>query len=408
MKRARKHLAIVACVILSMTSVLSVPAIVCGAAAEPAEPQVIQEAGRLRAIGGHVLSSTVPETLEVLYVAPEGKIVQKGDLLVKLDAGPLHEGLQEEEIAAQEAELNVQLAEETLSATREETSAAIELAEEALSVAQQELEAYLTGEYPMHEGEVQSAVTLAQQRVTYAKERMAAARTRHDKDRQANAQTSESAAPSEDLMQAILAMGEAESDLKAAENRLQALEIMHPLRKAQLKLAVNEKRMALMRLKNERTRTVLERQGEAKLARAHYEVERDRRARLHKWVNDCRLHAPRDGMVLHVRPNGRRGPRPEPDVRVRGGVPLVEVVDPHRFVIEVSVAPDVAQRIKPGQEATVRVDALPQERFEGRVTKIRPVVWPGGTEDRPTVSIEVEDPQGRLRVGMSARVELVL
>jgi len=61
-----------------------------------------------------------------------------------------------------------------------------------------------------------------------------------------------------------------------------------------------------------------------------------------------------------------------------------------------------AGKLQPGHQALITVDALPGERFEGRVERVSPVVDPAtGTVK---VTVEVRDTTRRLKPGMLARV----
>ena len=63
------------------------------------------------------------------------------------------------------------------------------------------------------------------------------------------------------------------------------------------------------------------------------------------------------------------------------------------------------RKLAPGQVADVLVDALGGERFEGTISRISPTVDPKtGTFPAP---VEVQDPTGRLKPGMFARVNIV-
>ena len=390
MEHADKHRAIVVVSILGVLLLLG-PVGLCAGAGQAAQREVFRRSGTLEAVDGQAVRSTVPESLEVLFVVPPGERVEKGDLLIELDVTHLREALSRQQVDVEKAELKVQLAETALGAATEEGNAAIELAEQGLEVAKLELEAYLAGEYPAHKSEARNILQMARQRLTLRREQLAA---RKD---------------SEDVTEAELAVHEAESALQGAENRLHLIELLHPLQKAQREMAISERKFGLMRMRNDCKRTVLERQGDLTFARDGYARLRERLDLLHKWVGDCKLYAPRDGLVLHGGPDqrARRGNRPilQPGRPVRSGTTLIEVVDPHRFTIEMTVARQTAKRIESGNEAVVRVDAMPEARFEGRVTEVRPGA---GRGDDSVVTVQFDDPQGHLRIGMSAQVEIAL
>lgn len=76
-----------------------------------------------------------------------------------------------------------------------------------------------------------------------------------------------------------------------------------------------------------------------------------------------------------------------------------------RLLVDVALPEDALARVAPDQVATVSVSALPGETFPGVVTYVAPRV----REDTRTVDVRVEldNPGGRLRPGMSAAVRIV-
>src|SRR5690606_723478 len=63
------------------------------------------------------------------------------------------------------------------------------------------------------------------------------------------------------------------------------------------------------------------------------------------------------------------------------------------------------RNLEAGQAATVRVDALRNVAFEGIVARISPVIDPATGTFK--VTVEIEDPTGRLRPGMFGRIDIV-
>lgn len=109
------------------------------------------------------------------------------------------------------------------------------------------------------------------------------------------------------------------------------------------------------------------------------------------------VYAPISGNVAvrHVEPGEGASP----------GVPLMRIVnlDTVRVVAEASDLE--VDRIRVGQRAAVRVDALPGEEFVGDVTDIAPQ---SGTNKRSfNVRVRIANPGHRLRAGMFARVEIL-
>ncbi len=86
--------------------------------------------------------------------------------------------------------------------------------------------------------------------------------------------------------------------------------------------------------------------------------------------------------------------------------PVALVVNMDAVKIYLDVPEMYLPRIVLGQPATVRVDAWPEEKFIGKVTKISPVI-DMATRTAP-VEILVDNPDHRLMSGMFAYVDLIL
>ncbi|KPJ82406.1 MAG: hypothetical protein AMJ58_01420 [Gammaproteobacteria bacterium SG8_30] len=84
---------------------------------------------------------------------------------------------------------------------------------------------------------------------------------------------------------------------------------------------------------------------------------------------------------------------------------LFAVADFDSLVVNVQVPETQMSRLAVGQPARVRVDAVPGRSFDGRIS----LITPGVDDETATfpVKLELEDPDGLLRPGMFARVDIV-
>jgi RND family efflux transporter MFP subunit len=87
---------------------------------------------------------------------------------------------------------------------------------------------------------------------------------------------------------------------------------------------------------------------------------------------------------------------------LRANDPVVSVVDTRTLVAVVHVIERDFPSIAPGLPAMVRVDAFPDDRFAGRITRRAPTLDEQSRHAR--VEIEVDNPGHRLAPGMFARV----
>lgn len=86
------------------------------------------------------------------------------------------------------------------------------------------------------------------------------------------------------------------------------------------------------------------------------------------------------------------------------GQPVVELVDVSRVKVEAPAPASDVPYLETGVPATVVVDALPGETFEGRVTRLAAELDPGARTLE--VEVEIPNPEGKLKPGMLARMEI--
>jgi HlyD family secretion protein len=97
------------------------------------------------------------------------------------------------------------------------------------------------------------------------------------------------------------------------------------------------------------------------------------------------------------------------------GTALMRVADPDPLTVTVYVPEDELHRVAVGDEVEVTVDAYPDDTFDGRVTTIstQAEFTPRNTQTEAeraelvfAVKAEVPNPDGRLKPGMPADVEI--
>lgn len=86
--------------------------------------------------------------------------------------------------------------------------------------------------------------------------------------------------------------------------------------------------------------------------------------------------------------------------------PVALVVDIENVKIKLEIPEEYVPKVNMGQDAEIKVDAYPDEKFRGKVSKISPVI-DAETRSAP-IEILVHNVGYRLKPGMFARVKLVL
>ncbi|GAB4194718.1 MAG: efflux RND transporter periplasmic adaptor subunit [Roseiflexaceae bacterium] len=110
------------------------------------------------------------------------------------------------------------------------------------------------------------------------------------------------------------------------------------------------------------------------------------------------LRAPFDGVIATVTIDPG-------DPSATGAQPAVRIVDVSKLEVDVQISDVDIARVKEGQKAEVRADALPDKVFTGKVSYIAPTATAAGTLRTYVVRVQLDSQDG-LRAGMSVRVDL--
>jgi RND family efflux transporter MFP subunit len=127
------------------------------------------------------------------------------------------------------------------------------------------------------------------------------------------------------------------------------------------------------------------------------------------------LHAPLDGVVAlqnHWQPQG--GPTPfKPGDRAWPGAAIAELPDPSTLKISARIEEAERGQLKLGQTGSVRIEAVPDGSFEGRIETISPTAsldfnagWP--VPRNFTVEVALANSDARLAPGMGAVVRVAV
>ena len=134
------------------------------------------------------------------------------------------------------------------------------------------------------------------------------------------------------------------------------------------------------------------------LARAQFNQSQARLDELRITLGNTVIASPVDGFVAKR--------NLDPGAFASQNSPVVSVVDLSTVRMVANLIERDAKRVHEGTEAGVEVDAYPGERFKGRVARVAPVFDPATRTAE--MEIEVPNPEGRLKPGMYARVNLTV
>ncbi len=367
---------------------------------EAADQPVVRAKAALEYASFTDLRNETGRPLPILHIAPEGKPAEKGAVLVELDAGPLLDERDQQIFLLKKAQAQLAAAEASFVAEREEAAEMVELAGKGIEVAEGALRVFAGdgGEHELQLRAIESEIALGEQRLAVAAgyEQLITERIRANE------------APRNELEEAKLATFEAKIQLELARARLLFLsKSVYEQKTSELRLAIEQKKLELIRARHKLS--TAEAAGEAAIMveRANYELESNRFKRLEEQIAACKIYAPEAGIVVYPARVPRVGSQVgalERGAIAREGQVLLRLAEKGRLKLDVRVSLALAQKLSPGQDVKVRFDALDDRVFNGRIVTIG-VISPPRPPVQARVTIRPDDPDGQLRVGMTASVD---
>ena len=351
--------------------------------------------------------SEVEGRTTILWLVEEGTHVEKGDLLVELDSSSLEENKVDQQIRVMNSEAAYIRAREQLEIVRNQTAADISRAELDYRFAQLNLTKYVEGEFPQQLQRNEADINLANEELQRANDKLAWSQRLAD----------EGYLTRMELQADELAARRAEIDLELAQGTLQVLqEYTHQQKLEELESDVEQKRMALERVRLLASADVVQAEADFRAKQSEFERQEDRLERIRTQIAKCRITAPAAGMVVYATTGAGRRQAQEPlgeGQEVRERQELIFLPTAAAMMAEVRIHESSLRKIAPHMPALVQVDAAPDRSFRGRVHRIAllPDAQQGWLNPDlkvyPTfIHIDGEDPA--LRPGMSCRAEIIV
>ena len=141
--------------------------------------------------------------------------------------------------------------------------------------------------------------------------------------------------------------------------------------------------------------------GEERLQRTRAQALREQVKLLEEQVAATTVRAPVSGLVLTPRPEERVG------ARLEAGDLVVTLGRTDTLELDFGVPQREVGRVTEGQAVRLRVDALPQRTFEGRVSFLGQLPTDSGGDVQYPVRARVPNTDGLLKPGMAAHAKVL-
>jgi HlyD family secretion protein len=371
----------------------------------------VVESGTIKAREQLIIKNEVEGKTSIIYLIPEGTQVEKGQLLVELDASGLLDQKIDQQIKVQNMEAAFVGAREDLEVVKNQAQADVDKARLAYDFAKEDLKKYQEGEYPNQLKEAESKLTLAKEEATRAQEKVEWSR-RLFKEKY----ISETELEADELT-----LKRKELDVELARNNLDLLKnYTHKRNMAQLESDVKQAKMALDRTVRKAKADVVQAEANLEAKKAEFERQKDKLKKIEMQIEKTKIYAPAEGQVIHATSVSGGGPRwrgttqpLEEGQEVRERQELIYLPTTSSAKVEVAIHEANLDKVRIGLPVKVTVDALPGETFWGKVARIAPLpdaqsAWLNPDLKVYNTDIYLEGNSVVLRTGMSCKAEIII
>jgi multidrug resistance efflux pump len=291
------------------------------------------------------------------------------DLLVDLDESGLIEQLKTEKITLDQAEANKVQAEESYKIQVSQNESDIKTAETTLELAVIDLEKYQKGDFPQALKDVEGRIKVAESDVEQQRDRAAWAQRMLKKGYYTVSQADSEQSKLQSLELTLA---------KVEEEKRVLIDKDYGLKKrteTDYRNKVEEAKRALARIKSQAHAKEVQAATDRDAKKSVYEQERTKFKDIEEEIKKCKLYAPIDGLVVYyVAEQTRWGVGRQALVAqgeaVTENQKLMQIPDLKHMFVNAKVHEALVSRIHKGQQAVVRVDAMPHSHLKAHVESV--------------------------------------
>lgn len=373
----------------------------------PLRITVVQR-GNLTAKNSAKITSQVEGNVQILELIGEGEMVEKGQVVGKLDASSLIDRQLLQDITVQNAQAALTKAQQNLEIQKSQNTSDIAKAEQDLTFALQDFDKYKEGDWPQALQKAEEDIVLADADLAQAETRKIWSETLFEKD----------FVTKTELDTDVLVYNRASIKLDQTKRAKELLEDYdNPKQLAVYQAATEEAERELDRVKLQAAARLIDMEAAVRGAQARASLETEKLAKLNDQIEKSVLIAPASGLVVYSRGDGgrwgRQGDLIEEGASVRERQELITIPQAGGMVAEASLHESVIKKVNAGMPVEVRVDALAPAIFHGKVNFVALVPDSGSYWSNPNArlfrtEIGIDDANSEMRPAMSCSVEILV
>jgi HlyD family secretion protein len=359
----------------------------------------IVEGGTLQALRSVTYASAIQSNqAKVVAMASEGKLVQKGDLLILFDAAPFEEEIRRSQAQLAQAEADLEKARQDLKLQAIQNSEDLAVARQKVERSDLELKDVEQGKGRLKEEEAAAAVTNAERELKKAE----------DAFEDLKPLLAEGFITKLELDQVV---AKAREDLVLAKRRRDSLvNFGRPLEVSQARSDALLTKDSVRQLESAAAFKVDQKKAAIGAAESRIQEASSKLALAQQQLARTEVRADVPGIVVYREVFfGSEQRKPQVGDQVWANQPLLILPDISKMVVETKVRETDIHKVEKNQKVRIHVEAYPDLELSGTVTLIGTLAQEE-KERRGAkffgVTVQVNESDARLRPGMTARVEI--
>ena len=367
----------------------------------------VLENGNLKAAKSIELVNELEGSSTILFLIAEGTRVEPGTLLCELDTTELRERFVTQQISVQGAEAQAVKARQLLEIQKSQNQSDIAAAERKLEFAQKDKIKYVEGDWPQQEQAAEDEILLAEEELKRAEETLRWSATLEERGFLTRTE----------LDADKLAKQRSEVKLSQSKRNLELLiQFDRPRELQRLQADIDEFVREKTRVELQAAARLVDLESDLAAAESKLKLESEKLAKYTDQLAKAKIVAPVAGMVVYAKEDGGRWGRGDPiaeGTQVRERQRLITIPSSDNMLVEASIHESVLEQVREGQDVIVRIDALPDRSFRGRV-RYKALLpdqnqwWANPNLRVYRTDVDVLDTDVGMRPGMSCSIEVVV
>lgn len=393
----------------------------------------VSEGGALQAERMERIRSQVHNSVNIISIVAEGTTitdedVKNGKLLVTLDSAKLKDSATQQEMSVERAAADLTRAQEDSQIQEKQNESNIRAAELNEKFAKADLDSYLgkdladsLGDAPdftalsktsklggvalQKKTQLENDVRVADEQVKRANDKVGWTQKLYDKQY----------VTGNELQADKLALMQQEAQYKQSQLALDLFVTYELPKEAETcYAAVREKRLETERVRAQANSQRAQALAQLKSAERSYNVQKRQLDDLKEQIENCQIRTDKPGLVVYASSTDswRRNRAPiEEGTSVYERQEIIFLPDLSSLVARVRIHESAVKKIKPGQQASVTIDAYPDLVLHGTVKDVAPLPDPQGwMQDVKafTTNISIEGNHSYLKPGISCRATITI